>query len=97
MEEFDSLSDGEFLYRLRLEYANALKLGDFQEINDVIMPGFWDRFGRYYKEFEKSWKSLPPGTPVHLVLDPADDKTLKIDWMDHVLQGRIDLDLSADL
>lgn len=94
MDEFDSLSDGELLLRLRLEYANALKLGDFEEINSIIMPGFWDRFGRYYSDFEKSWKAVPRGTPVHLVLGPADDKTLQIDWMDQVLQGRIELNLS---
>jgi hypothetical protein len=93
MDEFNSLSDGELLYRLRLEYTNALKLGDFEEINGVILPGFWDRFGRYYEEFENSWKAAPLGTPVHLFLDPADDKTLQIDWMDQVLQGRIELDL----
>lgn len=94
MGDFDSLSDGELLYRLRLEYANALKLGDFEEISSVILPGFWERFGRHYEEFEKSWKAVPFGTPVHLVLDPTDDKTLQIDWMDHVLQGRIEIDLS---
>jgi hypothetical protein len=97
MDEFDGLSDGELLYRLRLEYATALKLGDFEEINSVILPGFWDRFGRYYPEFERSWKAAPRGTPVHLVLGPTDDKTLEIDWMDQVLQGHIDLDFSLDL
>lgn len=94
MDEFDSLSDGELLFRLRLEYTSALKLGDFEEINSVILPGFWDRFGRYYSDFERSWKGVPRGTPVHLVLNPTDDKTLQIDWMDQVLQGRIELDLS---
>lgn len=94
MDEFDALSDGELLFRLRLEYANALKLGDFEEINKVIMPGFWDRFGRYYREFEKSWKEAPRGTPVHLTLNQGDEKTLQIDWMDQVLQGRIELDFS---
>lgn len=97
MDEFDSLSDREFLNRLRLEYANALKLGNLEEINTVIIPGFWDRFGRYYEEFERSWKTVPLGTPIHLVLDPADEKTLKIDWMDQVLQGRIDLDFFTAL
>lgn len=97
MDDFNGLSDREFLHRLRLEYTNALKLGDFEEINAVIIPGFWDRFGRYYEEFEKSWKTVPLGTPIHLVLDPADDKTLKIDWMDQVLQGRIDLDFFTTL
>jgi len=94
MDEFDSLSDRELLFKLRLEYANALKLGDFEEINSIIIPGFWERFGRHYEAFEKSWKAVPFGTPVHLALDPADEKTLRIDWMDHVLQGHIELDLS---
>jgi hypothetical protein len=94
MEEFDGLSDSQLLFRLRLEYATALKLGDFEEINGVILPGFWDRFGGHYEEFESNWKAVPFGTPVHLVLDPADDKTLRIDWMDQVLQGRIEIDVS---
>lgn len=93
MGDFDSLSDSELLFRLRLEYANALKLGDLEEISSVILPGFWERFGRYYDAFQRSWKAAPYGTNVYVVLDPADEKTLQIDWMDHVLQGRIELDL----
>lgn len=92
MGDFDGLSDSELLFRLRLEYANALKLGDLEEISGVILPGFWERFGGYYEAFQRSWKAVPHGTPVHVLLDPTDEKTLQIDWMDQVLQGRIELE-----
>ena len=88
----DSLSDTELLYRLRMEYLQALQLEDFVHIDTVIAPQFWQRFHKYYEEYKGTWKnSKILSAPVILVLNPAHEKRMESEWMDRVLRGEIEL------
>ena len=91
MGEPDNLSDAELLYRLRMEYLQALQLEDFAHIDTAIAPQFWQRFNKYYEEYKKAWKNSRVLTsPVILVLNPAHEKRMESDWMDRVLRGEIE-------
>jgi hypothetical protein len=92
MGEVDNLSDTELLYRLRMEYLQALHLEDFSHIHKVIAPQFWQRFSKYYEEYKKTWKNTRvPSSPVLLMLDPSQEKRMESQWMDHVLRGEIEI------
>jgi hypothetical protein len=87
MGEMENVSDMELLYRLRMEYLQALQLEDFNRIDTIITPQFWERFKGYYEEYKKSWKN--PGL-LHMV-NPSHEKRMDLDWMDHVLRGELEI------
>ena len=92
MGDAETLSDTEVLYRLRMEYLQALQLADFKHIDTVIAPQFWQRFGKHYEEYKKAWKhSRVLRAPVLLMLNPSHEKKMESDWMDQVLRGEIEM------
>jgi hypothetical protein len=91
MESAQNLSDTEYLYKLRIEYLQAVQLEDYNRISSVIVPEFLGRFGKYYEEYGKTWKSLPLShLPIQVVIDPRKQKEKELDWAEHVLKGQID-------
>ena len=91
MDGPEQLSDRELLEKLRLDYFNAMHAEDYVRINNVIAPQFWGRFGRYYGEYERSWRNpFVSRLPVSVVIDPGQNKQAQIDWMEQVLTGQID-------
>ena len=91
MDDSKDLSDQDLLNKLRLDYLQALEAEDYRLINDVIIPRFWGRFGKYYGEYERSWKSPSVSRlPVSVVIDPRQSKEAELMWAEHVLKGRIE-------
>jgi hypothetical protein len=87
-----ALSDVEYLYKLRVDYVQALQLEDYVRIERVIVPEFWERFSKYYEEFAKTWKEVSLlRLPIQVVIDPAKERQTELDWAEHVLKGQIDL------
>jgi hypothetical protein len=92
MENSKDLSDAEYLYKLRIEYLQAIQLEDYLRISSVIVPQFWERFGKYYEKYAGSWKSLSLSRlPVQVIIDPGKEREKELDWAEHVLKGQIDL------
>jgi hypothetical protein len=92
MEDNESLSDVEYLYKLRIDYLQAVQLEDYSRINSVIVPRFWERFAKYYEEYVKTWKHLSLSRlPIQVVIDPGQQREKQLDWIEHVLKGQIDL------
>ena len=87
MDDSEDLSDQDLLNRLRLDYMQALEAEDYVLINDVIIPKFRGRFGKYYGEYEKSWKNPSVSRlPVSVVIDPRQNKEAELIWIEHVLK-----------
>jgi hypothetical protein len=92
MENNEGSSDLEFLYKLRIEYLQAIQLEDYVRINSVIVPQFLERFGKHYDEYGKGWKHLSLSRlPIQVVIDPGQQKEKELDWAENVLRGQIDL------
>jgi hypothetical protein len=92
MEETQNLSDTEYLYKLRIAYLQAVHMEDYSRISTVIVPEFLERFGKYYEEYGKTWKSLPLSHfPIQVVIDPRQQRQKELDWAEHVLKGQIEL------
>jgi hypothetical protein len=92
MEDIERLPDGEYLYKLRIDYLHAVQLEDYGRINSVILPRFWERFGKYYEEYAKTWKNLSLSRlPIQVVIDPNQQREKQMDWVEHVLKGQIEL------
>lgn len=88
----NDLSDAEYLYKLRIEYLQAIQLEDYVSISNVIVPQFWERFGKYYEEYAGSWKNLTLSRlPIQVIIDPGKEREKELDWAEHVLRGQIDL------
>jgi acyl-CoA thioesterase FadM len=84
------LTDAEYLHMLRMEYLESLQLDDVARIETVIIPRFWERFGRYYQRFENSWKETSATRmAVRVVLDPTERRQAALGWMDQVLKGEM--------
>ncbi|OPY64821.1 MAG: hypothetical protein A4E57_03415 [Syntrophorhabdaceae bacterium PtaU1.Bin034] len=91
MEASENLSEVGLLQRLRVEYLQALQLGDYGRINSVIVPQFWEHFGKYYKHYEKSWRDVSLSRlPVFVITNPRNQREMELDWMDRVLRGQMD-------
>jgi hypothetical protein len=91
MESTQNLSDTEYLYKLRIEYLQAVQLEDYGRISSVIVPEFLERFGKHYEEYGKTWKNLPLShLPIQVIIDPRLQKQKELDWAEHVLKGQID-------
>ena len=91
METDKGLSDAEYLYKMRLEYLQAIQQEDYGRINSVLVPQFLDRFRKYYDNYEKGWRSVSLSRlPVQVVIDPRELKERELDWAEHVLKGQID-------
>jgi hypothetical protein len=92
MDELANLSDAEYLYKLRVDYIQALQLEDYSRIERTIVPEFWERFNKYYEEFAKTWKEVSlMHLPIQVVIDPAKERQTELDWAEHVLKGQIDI------
>jgi hypothetical protein len=92
METDDNLSDTEYLYKLRIEYLQAIQHDDYGRINSVIVPQFLERFGKHYIEYESGWRSLSLSRlPIRVVIDPKELKQKEKDWAENVLNGHIEL------
>jgi hypothetical protein len=79
-----------------MDYAQALQQEDFGRINRVIVPRFLERFGKYYEEYGRHWKSLSLSRlPVMVVIDPRQLEEMQVEWADRVLRGQIDLNVQA--
>ncbi|MGD0231060.1 MAG: hypothetical protein ABSC19_11990 [Syntrophorhabdales bacterium] len=86
------LSDAELLYRLRIDYLEALRSRDYIRIEKTIVPQFWERFAAYYHQYENSWKDLSVSRlSVNVVIDPVEKRRAELGWMEQVLKGQIDL------
>jgi hypothetical protein len=94
MDAPEQVPDAELLYVLRMDYAQALQQEDYGRINRVIVPRFLERFGKYYEEYARDWKSLSLSRlPVRVVIDPRQREEMQIEWADRVLKGQIDLNV----
>jgi hypothetical protein len=94
MEDSNDLSDTEYLYKMRIEYLQAIQSEDYSRIDGVIVPAFWERFSRYYEEYAKSWKNLSLSRlPIQVVIDPGRKREKELDWAERVLKGQIDMTL----
>ena len=72
MEGSNDMTDAEFLYKMRIEYLQAVQVEDYGRISGVIVPRFWDRFSKYYEEYSRSWKSLASSRlPIQVIIDPG--------------------------
>jgi hypothetical protein len=92
MDAPEHVEEAELLKRLRIDYLQALELEDYTRINYIIVPRFWERFAKYYGEYEKSWKDLPVSRlHVRLMIDPKEKRWAELGWIDQVLKGQIDL------
>jgi hypothetical protein len=92
MEGSETTSDAAYLYRLRIDYTQAVQLEDYGRIYRVIVPQFWERFGKYYEQYAQSWKDLSLSRlPVQVVIDPGKAREREIDWAEQVLKGQIEL------
>ena len=92
MEGSNEMTDAEFLYRMRIEYLQAVQVEDYGRISGVIVPQFWDRFSKYYEEYARSWKNLASSRlPIQVIIDPGREREKELDWAEHVLKGQIDL------
>lgn len=92
MEAPEHLSEADLLQKFRVDYLLALQLEDYIQINDIIVPRFWEHFGKYYREYEKSWKDLSVSRlPIHVMIDPTSMRRAELVWVEQVLKGRIDL------
>jgi hypothetical protein len=92
MDELAGLSDAEYLYKLRVDYIQALQLEDYSRIERVIVPEFWERFSKYYEEFARTWKEVSLlRLPIQVVIDPAKERQTELDWAEHVLKGQIEI------
>jgi hypothetical protein len=92
MDAPEHIEEAELLKRFRIDYLQALALGDHMRIDTIIVPRFWEHFARYYREYEKSWKELPVSRlPVRLMIDPKEKRRAELGWIDQVLRGRIGL------
>jgi len=91
MDGIEKLSDPELLYKLRMDYLRALQTEDYTLINNVIIPQFWERFSKYYGEYERSWKnSSVSRLPISVVIDPMQNRQAELDWMEQVLKGQLE-------
>lgn len=91
MDGVQQPSDPEFLYKLRMDYLRAMQTEDYTQINNVIIPRFWERFSKYYVEYEKSWKNPSVSRlPVSVVIDPMQNRQAELDWMEQVLKGQLE-------
>ena len=91
MEGSNDMSDAEYLYKMRIEYLKAIQLEDYSRISSVIVPQFWERFGKYYEEYARSWKSVSfSRLPIQVIIDPGKEREKELDWAEHVLKGQID-------
>jgi hypothetical protein len=92
MEGSSDISDTEFLYKMRMEYLQAVQVEDYARISGVIVPQFWNRFSKHYEEYARSWKSLAfSRQPIQVIIDPGTEREKELDWAEHVLKGQIDL------
>jgi hypothetical protein len=92
MDDTADLSDSQYLYKLRVDYLRALQRGDYKSIDVVIVPEFWERFGRHYEEFSKTWKeAMLSHLPVQVVIDPKEQRQSELDWAEGVLKGHIEI------
>jgi hypothetical protein len=92
MDEIIELPDSQYLYKLRLDYLQAVQQGDYRLIDAVIVPQFWERFGKYYDDFSKTWKEVTLSRlPVQVVIDPTQERRFELDWAESVLKGHIEI------
>jgi hypothetical protein len=94
MDAPEQVADAELLYTLRKDYVLALQQEDYGRINRFIVPRFLERFGKYYEEYARDWKSRSLyHLPVRVVIDPRQREEMQIEWADQVLKGQIELDV----
>ena len=92
MDAPEHIEEAELLKKFRIDYLQALALGDHMRIDTIIVPRFWEHFAKYYQEYEKSWKDLSVSRlPVRLMIDPKEKRRAELGWIDQVLRGQIDL------